>query len=97
MAALKALVIGMAVLIVAGMGLVVYGMVRQADGLRGAPEVVEAQQTVPEACTLSDVTADGRGLLLLRLAGPVEQGCRAVLLFDARQGDFRGRIDLPAE
>ncbi|WP_366555809.1 hypothetical protein [Aquibaculum sediminis] len=97
MAALKALVIGMAVVIVAGMGLVVYGMVRQADGLRDAPDVVAAQQTVPEACTLAEVTADGRGLLLLRLAGPVEQGCRAVLLFDARQGGFRGRIDLPAE
>lgn len=98
MAALKALVIGMAVLIVVGMGLVVYGMVRQADGLRGgAPEAVVAQQAIPEACTLAEVTADGGGLLLLRLAGPVDQGCRAVLLFDARQGDFRGRIDLPAE
>lgn len=97
MGALKALVIGMALLIVVGMGLVVYGMLRQADSLRGAPEFIEASLPIPADCRLADMQDNGRGLVLLRLDGPVRDGCRSVLLFDLQRGDLRGRIDLPAE
>jgi len=97
MVALKALVFGMAGLIVVGMGLVVYGMMRQADGLRGAPDFIEASLPLPADCRLADASGDGRGLILLRLEGPLRDGCRAVLLFDPATGGLRGRIDLPAE
>jgi len=94
MGALKALVIGMGVLIIIGMTMVAYGMFRQASKLTGSQSFDEASIAVPVGCTLAQVTPGDRGLLVLRLEGAAEDGCRQLILFDGRRGELRGRIHL---
>ena len=98
MAALKGLVFGMAGLIVVGMGLVAWGMFRQADSLAERRDGFGAASlAVPADCRLAEVTAGPRDLLLLRIDGPVEQGCRRVLLVESATGRLHGQLDLTAE
>jgi len=97
MRALKALVIGMAVLIVIGMGLVVYGMVRQADNLSRRQTFGDVNLSIPAGCQLVEAITGDRGLLVLRLTGEGGQGCEQVLVFDSLRGEFRGRIHLSAQ
>lgn len=97
MRAVKALVIGMGILIIVGLGLVVYGVVRQADNLISRDTFGEVTIPLPAGCTLAEASADDRGLVVLRLQGKADDGCRQVLLFDSRSGEMRGRIHLPIE
>ena len=94
---LKALVIGMGILIIVGLGLVVYGVVRQADNLISRQSFGEVSIPVPAGCTLAEADSGDRGLVVLRLVGSAGDGCRQVLLFDSRSGEVRGRIHLPIE
>lgn len=97
MRALKALVIGMGILIIVGMGLVVYGMMRQADNLTSRQTFGEVSIPVPADCVLAEASPGERGLVVLRFQGSADAGCRQVLLFDSLRGELRGRIHLPTE
>lgn len=91
MQAIKAVVIGLGVLIVISFGLLVYGFytkltdpdfrVTTADGPSGPPE---AQIDVPEGCGVFEMAAE-EDRLFLRLDGPHE-GCRRILVIDADSG-----------
>lgn len=93
---LKALVIGMGVLIVIGMGLVVYGMVRQADKLSNRGSFGEAVIPLPDGCSVAEAAPGDRGVVVIRLQGAAD-ACRQVLVFDSLRGELRGRILLPTE
>jgi hypothetical protein len=97
---IKALVIVMAAMIVGGLGLVAWGLLRQADGLKrkaGKGETVELSLPLPEECRLAEIGADGAGRLFLRLDGLAARGCRQVLLLESASGRLVGRIQFPVE
>ncbi|HMA16336.1 MAG: hypothetical protein ACM35H_13060 [Bacteroidota bacterium] len=100
MQALKALVIFMAVLIVAGMALLVYGLVtRTGDGgsqglggllgADGAPAGLDLE--VPDGCAIAGAELAGERLVL-RLDGLAERDCRQVLVVDLAQGRLVARV-----
>ncbi len=91
--ALKALVIGLGLVILALLGAVVYGIARQADRLERLPELAEMEVGVPLGCTLADVVPEGE-LLILRLDGPAERGCQQAVMVDALGGKVLGRVRL---
>lgn len=102
MRALKGLVIGMSLLIVVGMGLVVWGFLRQADKLetRKAAEkaAVEAPATPPVAPPAAAPASESRPLARfgeLRLAAPAGCTLAGVTLEGARQ--LLLRLDGPRE
>lgn len=91
--ALKALVIGLGVVIFVLLGAVVYGIARQADRLEQVPDMTETDVAVPLGCDLADVVPDG-DLLVLRLSGPVERGCQQAVIVDPVSGLVLGRVRL---
>jgi hypothetical protein len=101
MHSLKALVIFMGLLIVAGLGLVVYGMVSRVaevagplgPGARGAPGRFEAASVaLPAGCVLAEAHLEA-GRLVLRAGGPAERrDCQQVILLDPDSGAELGRI-----
>lgn len=107
MHALKALVIGMGLLIIVGMGLVVWGFARQATQLAEKSEdppasespYFETRVNLPAGCELDSVKGDGQGGLLLTLQGRdgSREACRQLLLLDPASGELRGRIQLGSE
>ena len=95
MQALKAVVIGMAVLIVIGMVVVI---VTIANRLGKGPTpaaapaaAVAASLVLPAGCSVVEMTAVG-DRLALRLAGSGD--CREILLVDPRSGALAGRLRL---
>ena len=97
MQSLKALVVFMGLLIVAGLGLLVYGMVSQiSDGPdSGALGGFDAAAvSLPAGCVLAQAELD-EGRLVLRADGPVERpDCQQVILLDPESGAELGRITL---
>ncbi len=105
MQSIKALVIVMGLLILAGLGLLVYGMVNQlSDGPgAGAPLGVPlgvpggfdaASVTLPAGCVLAEARLD-EGRLVLRAEGPADRpDCQLVILLDPDSGAERGRITI---
>ncbi len=92
MQALKALVIGMGVLIVAGFVLLVVGLANKfSQGGKGGFGTAEV--AVPDGCTLAETLAEG-DRLLLRLEGPAERGCAQIVVVDLESGAVRGRLRL---
>lgn len=95
MRGLKALVIGMGVLIIVGVVFLIYAIVQKAgqgglDG--GAP--VEAQVALPPGAQVVETRlGDGKILLRLRLA----DGTGRLIVIDAVSGKPTGRIDLKTE
>lgn len=99
MQALKALVIFMAVLIVAGMALLVYGLVTRTGGtdsagmsllgVGGAPAGLDLE--VPDGCAIAGAELAGERLVL-RLDGLAERDCRQVLVVDLVQGRLVARV-----
>ncbi len=90
MGALKALVVFMGILIVAGLGLLVYGAV----GRLPAPQsggFGNAAVTLPPGCTVAAAQIDA-GVLVLRADGPPERGCQQVILLDPDSGRELGRV-----
>ena len=98
MQALKALVIFMAVLIVAGMALLVYGLVMRGSGPEGAGGLLGADGApagldleVPDGCAIAGAELAGERLVL-RLEGLAERDCRQVLVVDLAQGRLVARV-----
>lgn len=91
--ALKALVIGLGLVILALFGGVVYGLLRQAERLERVPAMSETAVAVPRGCELAEAVPDG-ALLILRLSGPVERGCQQAVIVDPAAGTVVGRVRL---
>ncbi|MGF1628532.1 MAG: hypothetical protein ACFCUT_03605 [Kiloniellaceae bacterium] len=104
MQALKALVLFLAVLIVAGMALLVYGLItrtgggERADGLFGAESggagaggVASLDLPVPEGCRIAGTELAG-DRLVIRLDGLAERDCQQVLVVDLAGGRLLGRV-----
>ncbi len=92
--ALKALVIGMAVVIVVGFVVVVAtiaGRLSDYARERGAP-IGDIALPVAEACSLGNVTSLEDGLVAVRLDGPRWEGCASILLVDLEAGTVVGRL-----
>ncbi|MGP1257063.1 MAG: hypothetical protein ACTS10_21780 [Kiloniellales bacterium] len=106
--ALKALVIGLGMVILVMLAAVVFGILRQADQLQGSSEsafdpvadrgggFAETEIVVPVGCSLAEVVPD-RDLLVLRLDGPAERGCQQVVIVDPAGGAVLGRVRLRPE
>lgn len=92
-AALKALVIGLGLVIVGLLGAVIWGIARQADRLERVPEMTDVEVAVPLGCELAEAVPDGR-LLVLRLSGPAERGCQQAVIVDPAAGAVVGRVRL---
>jgi len=102
MQALKALVIVMGVLIIAGVTVVVvtiYNRMRASAPGSGAaagnelPSFDRATVPVPAGCRVAGLEPAG-DRLLLQLAGVA--GCEQILVIDLRSGRLLGRLDLVA-
>jgi hypothetical protein len=95
MQALKALVILMAVLIVAGMALLVYGLVTRTGGGEGGMGegggVTSLDLSVPEGCRIAGSALDGERLVL-RLDGFYGLDCQQVLVVDLAGGRLIARV-----
>ena len=90
MQALKYLVIVMAFLILAGMGLLAYGLAtRVAGGDAGGFAPVEVP--LPQGCSIAE-TEVSENLLILRLEGLVERGCQQVVVVDMANGRVLGQV-----
>ena len=104
MQALKALVIIMGVLIIAGMGLLVYGLMTRVswDEVASQPERAPAtavsafgavSSALPAGASVVSVSVDkGRAVVHVRLAG----GGAEIRLFDLATGAASGTIQLKA-
>ena len=102
MQALKALVIIMGVLIVGGMGLLVYGLVTRVSwesekkSVAAGPSVSfgEVVSTLPEGATIAGVSVDGgRAIVDIRLS----DGGAELRVFDLSTGAPAGNIRLEAK
>jgi hypothetical protein len=101
MQALKALVIFMGILIMAGMALLVYGLVTRtggggetAGGDSGGPlnaPFGEVALALPAGCVIagSELTGDR---LVIRLDGQAERGCQQLVIVDLTSGQELGRL-----
>ena len=101
MQSVKALVIFMGLLILAGLGLLVYGVVGQVSEIAGpgTPPGTPggfgaASVTLPAGCVLAEARLD-EGRLVLRAEGPSGRpDCQQVILLDPASGAELGRITI---
>jgi hypothetical protein len=96
MKSIKALVIFMGLLIVAGLGLLVYGLANGISDLPGTgagPGGFDAASVaLPAGCKLAEARLD-EGRLVLRVEGPADRpDCQLVILLDPASGAELGRI-----
>lgn len=94
MKAIKALVIVMGVLILAGMVALVYGMTRQFDRMRAAEKadvLGPLSSPLPQDWQTRHL-AVGDGRIVLEAQGP--DGQAALFLYDLNSGQALGRIEL---
>jgi hypothetical protein len=102
MQAVKALVIGLGVLLLAGIALLIYGIVQKAadpkfklfegksaSTLAVGPSFGETSLGLPEGCVLSEIRPDGPRLYLR--IGPAGT-CERILVIDAATGRPLGSI-----
>ncbi len=92
MQGLKALVIGMGVLIVLGFVALVVGLADKFSRLDDAG-FAETEVAVPDGCSVAETLAEG-DRLLLRLEGPAERGCAQIVVVDLESGDVSRRMRL---
>src|SRR3546814_12649568 len=95
MEGVKGLVSCMAVVIVAGMGLLVYGLVSRSGGGGwmgggepiggGEGDVASLDLPVPDGCTIAGAELAGERLVV-RLGGLAERDCQQVLVVDLEIG-----------
>lgn len=95
MKALKALVIGMGILILLGLAVVIAAIVARVGGddetADSGPGFGTLHLGLPESCRIADARpADGK--LVLRLAGPAKDGCGDLIVVDPAEGAVLGRI-----
>ena len=100
MQSIKALVIFIGLLILAGLGLLVYGVVGRVSevagpGDPGAPDGFDAASvTLPAGCVLAEARID-EGRLVLRVEDPSSRpDCQQVILLDPASGAELGRITI---
>lgn len=103
MHSIKALVLVMGLLILAGLGLLVYGVVGQVSELAapgapsgpGAPGGFDAASVpLPAGCVLAEAHLEA-GRLVLRAEGPLGRpDCQQVILLDPASGAELGRITI---
>ncbi len=100
MHSIKALVLFMGLLILAGLGLLVYGVVGRVSELAGpgAPGARSgfdaASVTLPAGCVLAEAHLEA-GRLVLRAEGPLGRpDCQQVILLDPANGAELGRITI---
>jgi len=91
MQAIKIVVIGMGLLIVAGMALLFYGLAKGVGKLGGDVALGEVLVPVPEGCVIADSRIEAP-YLVLRLDGLAERGCQQVVLVDLESGRVSGRV-----
>jgi hypothetical protein len=104
MQALKALVIFMGILIMAGMALLVYGLVTRTGGgdeMAGGQGAGGAAPLsapfgaldliVPDGCSIAGSELSG-GHLVVRFTGQVERGCQQLVIVDLASGQELGRV-----
>ncbi len=98
MQAIKAMVIGMGVLIVVGMGILVYGLTSQyepaADGGDAAAAFGTIRATLPSGATVQGTDLDG-DTMLVRLGLP--DGSVQIMVFRLSDGRQIGTIDLQSQ
>ncbi len=92
MQGLKALVIGMGVLIVLGFVVLVIGLADKFSRLDEA-DSSETEVPVPDGCSLAETLAEG-DRLLLRLEGPADRGCAQIVVVDLESGKVVRRLHL---
>ncbi len=101
MKSIKAVVIFMGLLILAGLGLLVYGVVGQVSGIAtpgdptGARDGFDAASVaLPAGCVLAEARID-EGRLVLRVEGPADRpDCQQVILLDPDSGAELGRVKI---
>ena len=93
MQALKLIVIVMGLLIVAGLGLVAYGMVQRLsdEGGTTSGSFGEIIVPLPAGCAIAEARAED-DRLILRADGPPERGCQQVIVIDMDDGKVLGRV-----
>ncbi len=93
MQALKAFVIFMGLLIVAGLALVVYSLVaRLSEDTVVSGGFDETSVALPAGCTLAEARAED-GRLIVRIDGPMGQdSCRQIIIVDLESGEVLGRV-----
>ncbi len=95
MQSIKALVIFMGLLILAGLGLLVYGVVGRVSELAGpgAPGGFdETVLTLPVGCSVIETRVDG-DRLVVRTDGPLGyEQCQKIIIIDLQSGEVLGRI-----
>ncbi len=93
MRALKATVIFMGILIVAGFAFVIITIVGRAGSDSPSKTLGAVSVDADPACRLADAWS-GDDLLYIRLAGPDSNSCEAILLVNPKTGREVGRITL---
>ena len=95
MRGLKALVIGMGILIAVGVVFLVYAIIQKAgeEGISGG-SAVNTQVTIPAGAEVIE-TSLGDGRIALRLRMP--DGSGRLLLLDAASGEPIGKIELKSK
>lgn len=92
MKALKALVIGMAVLIVLGLGVVVAKIIADSSDATGSrADLGTVHLGLPEACRIAGMTGVDDHLVV-RPEGPADAGCGELVVVDPEAGAVVGRI-----
>lgn len=92
MQAIKALVFGMALLIVAGMALLVYGLTAKVDDVAGGPAAFgTVRAALPAGATVAETAVDG-DTLVIRLSLP--NGGATVMVFRLSDGRQLGAVEL---
>ena len=92
--ALKALVIGMAVIIVVGFVVVVATIAQRVSGFAREEATAIGDIVLPmaEACGIAEITPLDDVLVAVRLEGPRAAGCESVLLVDLEAAQVVGRL-----
>ena len=91
MQAIKAFVIGMGVLIVAGLALLFYGLAEGFGKLGQGGNMGEVALPVPDGCVIAESHIEAPHLVL-RLDGLADRGCQQVVLIDLDSGRVIGRV-----
>lgn len=103
---LKGLVIGMGILIVVGMGVLGYGLYKQAQELGGGggaePATIGTKDTkakngfseallpIPAGCKIADIKPDGDRLYII--TGGPEPACARIMIVDPKNGKIMGTL-----
>ncbi len=97
MKSIKALVSIMGLLILAGLGLLVYGMVGQVSGIAAPGDPDGFDQTVislPIGCSVAETRVDG-DRLVVRTEGPLgHKSCQEIIIIDLQSGEVVGRVKI---